>query len=222
MHDSGKGQACPPLQPLGFINAKRHEASHCFSQRSEVLTDTNMIEGLNDDEHDLEELLADDKPVGRTSPSPPLDGDEVDYDDDDPAEVFFTSDETFIKQAAQISNNCERGSIEKAQADGQPFYTEGGDIEAQAQIKAQANDQTILKENGDNKAQALADPALGQILQAEQEQPILTQQKVVDLIMQQQALSNNTSGIIMASTWATKKQGFTDMLSGFRSPTGTT
>jgi hypothetical protein len=150
-----------------------------------------MIEGLDDDEHDLEELLTDGKPIGRTSPSPPLNADEVDYDDDDPAEVFLASDETFIEQAAQISNNCESRSIEKAQADGQPFYTEGGDTEAQARIKAQANDQTILTGNGDNKAQALADPAMGRRPQPEQEQPLLTQQKVMDLIMQQQALSNN-------------------------------
>jgi hypothetical protein len=54
------------------------------------------------------------------------------------------------------------------------------------------------------------------------EQPILTQQKVMDLIMQQQALPNNTSEGFTATTWATKKQSFTDMLSGFRSPTGTT
>ncbi len=57
---------------------------------------------------------------------------------------------------------------------------------------------------------------------AEREQPILTQQKVMDLIMQHQALPNNTSEGLTATTWATKKQGFTDMLSGFRSPTGTT
>jgi hypothetical protein len=86
----------------------------------------------------------------------------------------------------------------------------------------QVNEQTIRTKGGDNEAQALIDPVLAQIPQAESEQPILTQQKVMDLIMQQQALSNNTSGSIMASTWATKKQGFTDMLSGFRSPTGTT
>ncbi len=42
------------------------------------------------------------------------------------------------------------------------------------------------------------------------------------LIMQHQALPNNTSESLAATTWATKKQGFTDMLSGFRSPTGTT
>jgi hypothetical protein len=59
-------------------------------------------------------------------------------------------------------------------------------------------------------------------LSAEREQPILTQQKVMDLIMQHQALPNNTSEGLAATTWAAKKQGFKDMLSGFQSPTGTT
>ncbi len=70
-----------------------------------------MIEGLNGEEQDLEELLADDKPRGRVSPLPLLDGDEVDYDPDDPSEVFFTSDSTFLEQAAQTSNNSESGGI---------------------------------------------------------------------------------------------------------------
>ncbi len=92
----------------------------------------------------------------------------------------------------------------------------------QTQDKAQANGKTILTEDGDKRAQAQADQAMIQTPLAEREQPILTQQKVMDLIMQQQTLPNNTGGSLMAASWATKKQGFTDMLSGFRSPTGTT
>jgi hypothetical protein len=44
----------------------------------------------------------------------------------------------------------------------------------------------------------------------------------MDLLMHHQALPNNTSEGLAASIWATKKQGFKDMLSGFQSPTGTT
>jgi hypothetical protein len=44
----------------------------------------------------------------------------------------------------------------------------------------------------------------------------------MDLIMQHQTLPNNTSEGLAATNWATKKEGFKDMLSGFQSPTGTT
>jgi hypothetical protein len=74
-----------------------------------------------------------------------------------------------------------------------------------------------------NEVQAQENVSRKETVPAVQEQPVLTQQKIMDLIlMQQQAQDNSTSGHLRASTWATKKQGFTDMLSGFRSPNGTT
>ncbi len=110
--------------------------------------------------------------------------------------------------------------IYEAQANVQSFRKEDADERVQAHEMTQASDQEILTDNGDDRAQAQPDHAEVPAPLTEREQPILTQQKVMDLIMQHQALPNNTSEGLTATTWATKKQGFTDMLSGFRSPTG--
>ncbi len=110
----------------------------------------------------------------------------------------------------------------EAQANEHRPCTEGAEERVQTHEMAQANNQGILTDNGDDGAQAQHDNAEVPALLAEREQPILTQQKVMDLIMQHQALPNNTSEGLTATTWATKKQGFKDMLSGFQSPTGTT
>jgi hypothetical protein len=187
---------------------------------------TNMIEGLDDNVQGLEDLLSDNKPIARLSPSPLRDLDEisVSYSSEGSAEVFTTEatyDSTFFEPLGQSDNEAQAHN--KAQANVQSILTENVENRVQIQDKAQANEKTILTEDGDNRAQAQADPAMIQTPLAERKQPILTQQKVMDLIMQHQALPiNNTSEGLMATTWATKKQGFTDMLSGFRSPTGTT
>jgi hypothetical protein len=204
---------------MGNVKANSHGLGHSFLRRVEVFTDIDM-----DGDNDLQKLLEEDRPYTRQSPSPPpRDQAEVDYSPEDLGEVFTTDatyDATFFEHPGQLDNEAQAEN--KAQANVQNIRTEDVNNRVQAQEKAQANDQIILTENGDNRAQAQANPAMIQTPLAEGERPILTQQKVMDLIMQQQALPNNTSGSLMAATWATKKQGSTDMLSGFRSPTGTT
>jgi hypothetical protein len=70
LYESAKGQESTPLQPLGITKAKCREATHSFSHRSEVevLTDTKMIEGLDDNVQGLEDLLSDDKPIAKAIP----------------------------------------------------------------------------------------------------------------------------------------------------------
>jgi hypothetical protein len=97
---------------------------------------------------------------------------------------------------------------------------------AQANVddKEQAHELTVkgIMERAAVRAQAQQNSSNDLTLSSEKEQSILTQRKVMDLLMHHQALPNNTSEGLAASIWATKKQGFKDMLSGFQSPTGTT
>jgi hypothetical protein len=173
-------------------------------QKEEVFTDNAMSDLMNDNflgeevgSHDdgeegpdLEDLLGDESPLRKQSPSSPQNEDEVDYSSEERSEVI-TVDDAIMELATQEDYNREREDDKVAQA------------------------------NGKNEAQSRIEYVERQAVQAMPEQPVLTQQKVMDLIMQQQIRSNNTSGRIVASTWATKKQGFADMLSGFQSPNGT-
>jgi hypothetical protein len=210
---------------LGNVTTSSHGANHGFPKSKEVFTDIVMEEALEDGGEDLQRLLEDEKPTHRQFPSPLRDFDEisVSYSSEDSAEVFTTDEtvnDTFFETPGQSDNGAQ--AQYEAQANVQSSRTEDADDRVQTHEMARAGDQTSLTGNGDNMAQAKAEPAEIRTLLAEKEQPILTQQKVMDLIMQHQALPNNTSEGLMATTWATKKQGFTDMLSGFRSPTGTT
>jgi hypothetical protein len=126
----------------------------------------------------------------------------------------------FYEPHGQFDNGAQ--AQYEAQANVQSSRTEDADERVQTHEMARASDHNILTDNGDNEAQVQADPAKIPAPLAERERPILTQQKVMDLIMQRQVLPNNTVGNLMAASWATKKQDFSDMLSGFRSPTGTT
>jgi hypothetical protein len=71
----------------------------------------------------------------------------------------------------------------EAQANEQHSCTEGAEERVQTHEMAQASNQEILADNGDDRAQAQPDHAEVPALLAEREQPILTQQKVIDLIM---------------------------------------
>ncbi len=210
-YESGKGQAATPLLSLGNVK--------------EVFTDIVMEEALDDEGEDLQQMLEDEKPIRRQSPSPLRDlyEEETSYSSEDSAEVLPTGEAFgagFFEPQEQFDDEAQ--AQYEAQANVQNSRTENADERVQTHEMARASDRNILTDNGNDKAQAQADQAMVPALLAEREQPILTQQKVMDLIMQQQALPNNTLGSLRATSWATKKQDFSDMLSGFRSPTGTT
>ncbi len=225
LYESGEGQAATSLMSLGNVTDNNHGSSHGFPNRKEVFTDTVMEEALEDGGEDLQRLLEDEKPILKQSPSPLRDMDEISvrYSSEGSAKVF-TTEETFNAGFFEPHERFDNGAQAQyeAQAHVQSSRMEDADERVQAHGMARASYQDILTDNEDDKAQAQADHAKVPTLLAEREQPILTQQKVMDLIMQHQALPNNTSEGLAATTWATKKQGFTDMLSGFRSPTGTT
>jgi len=212
---------------LGQAASNSHGSNHGFPKGKEVFTDAGIDEGLDDEAEDFQALLDGGVPNHRQSPLPfrGLDTyeDETNYSSDDSTEVFTTGDTfgaAFFDSQMQSDNGAQ--AQHEAQANLQRSCTESAEEGVQTHEMAQASDQSILTDNGDDRAQAQPDHVEAHALLAEREQPILTQQKVMDLIMQQQALPNNTSEGLTATTWATKKQGFTDMLSGFRSPTGTT
>jgi phage-related protein len=155
---------------------------------------------LGDEGDEFQAMFEDANLAQKQSPPPPRDHyEETDYSSEDSNEIAFASDGTYN---ASFFDQREQ-SQDKAQAN--------VDEREKSQDQAQAN--MDEREKSQDKAQANVD---------DKEQPILTQRKVMDLLMHHQALPNNTSEGLAASIWATKKQGFKDMLSGFQSPTGTT
>jgi hypothetical protein len=238
-YESGKGQAATCLTFLGNVTANRHGSSHRFPRSSEVFTDMNEDDALGDEREGFQRLLERGEPNDRQSPLPfrGLDMYEVEtsYSSEDSVEVFPTDDAfsaEFFEPQEQSDNRAQaqyeaQASVqispleavdermrthEMARASDQNILTDNEKIEAQA------SDHNILTDNGKIEAQAHANPAEIPAPSAEREQPVLTQQKVMDLIMQQQALPNNTLGSLTATSWAIKKKDFSDMLSGFRSP----
>jgi hypothetical protein len=224
LYESGKGQAATSDMSLGNVRTSNHGASHDYPKSKEVFTDIVTKEALEDEGEDLQQMLEVEKPIPRLSPSPLRDMDEisVSYSSVVSAEVF-TTEETFNAGFFEPQERFDNGAQAQyeAQANVQSSRTEDADERVQARGMARASDRDILTDIGDDKARAQADHDKVPALLAEREQPILIQQKVMDLIMQHQALPNNTSEDLAATTWATKKQG-KDMLSGLRSPTGTT
>ena len=221
-YETGIGQPTTSLMPLGQVASSSHGSTHGFPKGKEVFTDAVMDDDLDNVGEDLQTLLEDGVPSHRQSPLhfQGLDAYEIEtsYSSEDSTEVFATNDTfstAFFESQQMQPDNVALVSEQRS-------CTEGAEERVQAHEMAQASDQEVLTDNGDDRAQAQPDLAEVPAPLAEMEQPILTQQKVMDLIMQQQALPNNTSEGLTATTWATKKQGFTDMLSGFRSPTGTT
>jgi hypothetical protein len=226
-YETGEGQATTSLMSLGQVASSSNGPHHGFPSRKEVFTDTVMGENLEDEGDDFQTMLEDGVPNHRQSPLPfrGLDAYDIEtsYSSEDETEVFANEDTfgtAFFEPQMQSDNGAQ--AQHEAQANEQRPCTEVEEARVQAHEMAQASIQEILADNGGGRAQAQPDHAEVPAPLAEREQPILTQQKVMDLIMQHQALPNNTSEGLAATTWATKKQGFTDMLSGFRSPTGTT
>jgi hypothetical protein len=188
LYESGKGQAATSLMSLGHVAVNDHRSSHSFPNSKEVFTDTVMEEALEDGGEDLQRLLEDEKPILRLSPSPLRDMDEisVSYSSEGSAEVF-TTEETFnagFFEPQERFDNRAQAQYE-AQANVQISRTEDVDERVQTHEMARASEQNILTDNVDNVAQAQTDPANIPTLMAEKEQPILTQQKIMDLIMQQ-------------------------------------
>ena len=220
--ETGEGQPTTSLMPLGQVASSSHGSTHGFPKGKEVFTDAVMEDDIDNVGEDLQTLLEDGVPSHKQSPLhfQGLDAYEIEtsYSSEDSTEVFATNDTfstAFFESQQMQPDNVALVSEQRS-------CTEGAEERVQAHEMAQASDQEVLTDNGDDRAQAQPELAEVPAPLAKMEQPILTQQKVMDLIMQQQALPNNTSEGLTATTWATKKQGFTDMLSGFRSPTGTT
>jgi hypothetical protein len=96
LYESGKGQAATSLMSLGNVTTSSHGASHDYPKSKEVFTDIVMEEALEDEGDDLQQMLEDEKPIRRPSPSPLRDlyEEETSYSSEDSAEVFPT-DETF-------------------------------------------------------------------------------------------------------------------------------
>jgi hypothetical protein len=197
LYETGIGQATASLVSLGNVKGV------------EAFRDIIMEEALGGEGNDFQEMLDGGKPILKQSPSPPRDcyEQQTDYGSDGSVDAF-TTNATYI---ARFFDQREQ-SQDEARAN--------VDEREKSQTKAQASDPNILADKDEDRAQAQHNPSNDLTLSVEEEQPILTQQKVMDLIMQQQALpTNNTLEGLAATSWTIKKQGFKDMLSGFQSPT---
>ena len=223
LYETGEGSATTSLVSLGNLKGK------------EGFKDTIMEEALGDEGNEFQAMLEERKQFQKQSPSPPRDcyEDQTDYSSDDSAEVF-TTDETFLaglfdrreqsqdeaqanvteREQSQYEAQADVNEREQSQDETQANVNEREESQRktqanvnereQSQTKAQAN---LNKEVQTQEMAQASDPKLSD----KREQPILTQQKVMDLIMQHQTQPNNTSEGLAASIWATKKEGFKDM-----------